>query len=549
MTQLRCGALTAEVHPAGLGAVTFAGVEVLRGLTLPVRNADWGTWLTETQSESATPTGLIRDFACRQGTFSGRFQVMLSEGRLEAEVEIRFPRATRVNRAGFTLLHSIRGVAGQPMTLRHPDGTTTASHFPALISPAQPARNIAGLAHVVQGIAVDIAMEGEVFEMEDQRNWSDASFKTYCRPLALPFPYEVAAGEVIRQRITLTVAQAGPKAGDAEADLSAGEACEIRLPQVLLAHEAGLSSLAGLAAFPGVPVLLRLDRSTPDADLAALGGGETAADGRGLALEIVFDDLPDLDRQIARTKGAGLRPLRVTALPRSYLKSHQPEGPWPSGPAPADALAPLRAAWPGLPTGSGSLTNFTELNRHRPDPATVDFVTFGNTAIVHAADDLSVCQTLEALPDILASARSIAGGRPLHLGLVSIGMRSNPYGDLTAPNPDLLRLPMAMEDPRQPTGFAAAYALAALAIAARAGVESLALAMPDGPLGATGPLAQVIRAAHALAGQTVTLTEGGGLTVIHAADALLAANVTDAALPLPGLPQGSLAAQSVLILP
>ena len=34
--------------------------------------------------------------------------------------------------------------------------------------------------------------------MEDQRNWSDASFKTYSRPLALPFPYPVAAGEVLQ---------------------------------------------------------------------------------------------------------------------------------------------------------------------------------------------------------------------------------------------------------------------------------------------------------------------------------------------------------------
>ena len=29
---------------------------------------------------------------------------------------------------------------------------------------------------------------GDVFEMEDQRNWTDASFKTYCTPLRQPFP-------------------------------------------------------------------------------------------------------------------------------------------------------------------------------------------------------------------------------------------------------------------------------------------------------------------------------------------------------------------------
>ena len=37
-------------------------------------------------------------------------------------------------------------------------------------------------------------MQGDIFEMEDQRNWTDASYKTYVRPLALPWPYTLPAG-------------------------------------------------------------------------------------------------------------------------------------------------------------------------------------------------------------------------------------------------------------------------------------------------------------------------------------------------------------------
>ena len=48
-------------------------------------------------------------------------------------------------------------------------------------------------------------MEGDTFEMEDQRNWTDASYKTYVRPLALPWPYLIAKGETIDQKVTLTV--------------------------------------------------------------------------------------------------------------------------------------------------------------------------------------------------------------------------------------------------------------------------------------------------------------------------------------------------------
>ncbi|MBA4350578.1 MAG: hypothetical protein C0427_04940 [Rhodobacter sp.] len=521
---LRAGPICAELREGGLGAVTFDGVEVLRGLTHPVRNADWGTYLTTLLSEEVGPDSLTRQFACRDGVFMGRFHVALTPEALVAEVDITFPDAARINRAGFTLLHPIRGVAGSVLHLRHSGGGRTDTVFPALVSPGQPARDIAGLRHVVAGIEVDIAFDGDVFEMEDQRNWSDASFKTYCRPLSLPRPYDVAAGTVVRQRVTLALRAVGGRASVA----AAAPTVAVRMPQVMLAHEPGLSDSAALAGFAGVPVQLRMERATPDADLRALAGVA--------ALEIVFDDLPDLGALIALAQAAGLHPARVTALPRPYLKSHQPEGPWPAGAQPQHAYSLLRAGFPGALVGGGSLTNFTELNRCRPDPAAVDFVTFGNTAIVHAADDLSVWQTIEALPDILATARAIAGEKPLHLGLISIGMRCNPYGDRVAPNPDGLRLPMAMDDPRQPTGFAAAYAVAALAAAAQAGVESLALAMPDGPLGAKGPLAEVIRQAAAMAGRMAQIRQSDGVVVIEAGDLGLAANCTTGPLAaVPGL--------------
>ena len=48
-------------------------------------------------------------------------------------------------------------------------------------------------------------MEGDTYEMEDQRNWTDASYKTYVRPLARPWPYTLDAGARLDQAVTLTV--------------------------------------------------------------------------------------------------------------------------------------------------------------------------------------------------------------------------------------------------------------------------------------------------------------------------------------------------------
>ena len=264
----------------------------------------------------------------------------------------------------------------------------------------------------------------------------------------------------------------------------------------------------------------------------ALSRLRSALAGRPLDLEVVVPEGaapgPVLREVADALAAAGLSPRHVIALPEPYLKSYQPDGPWPPGPTPEDALAAARDAFPATRIGAGMLTNFTELNRRPPEGGA--YVTHGNAAIVHAADDESVLQTLEALSDVLASARAIAGERGLRLGLTAIGMRSNPYGAGLAPNPDGARITMTDADPRRATPFAAAYAVAVCALAARAGVEAVALAAAAGPLGAEGrPMGEAVDALAAFAGQEaqiegtppgpLRIKAGGRAVVLDAADA------------------------------
>ena len=58
--------------------------------------------------------------------------------------------------------------------------------------------------------------EGDFFEMEDQRNWTDASFKTYCTPLSLGFPHQARAGSRIAQSFTVWVEGTPMEKGQAE---------------------------------------------------------------------------------------------------------------------------------------------------------------------------------------------------------------------------------------------------------------------------------------------------------------------------------------------
>jgi hypothetical protein len=54
-------------------------------------------------------------------------------------------------------------------------------------------------------VPVRFDFEGDLFEMEDQRNWTDASFKTYCTPFALPWPKEAHPGLRFHPRVMISV--------------------------------------------------------------------------------------------------------------------------------------------------------------------------------------------------------------------------------------------------------------------------------------------------------------------------------------------------------
>jgi hypothetical protein len=115
-------------------------------------------------------------------------------------------------RTGFVVLHPLTGVVGNKVEVEHVDGKVEKSIFPKMVNPIQPFLHIRSLTHeCLPGVKVSVRMEGDTWEMEDHRNWSDASFKTYVRPLALPWPYVLKAGESVKQSIRVSLSGSVPK--------------------------------------------------------------------------------------------------------------------------------------------------------------------------------------------------------------------------------------------------------------------------------------------------------------------------------------------------
>ncbi|WIY52148.1 hypothetical protein O9Z70_11815 [Devosia sp. YIM 151766] len=494
LRRLNVGRLELCLGEGAVRGLFWDGVEVLRGVDYPVRDSNWGTFSAQTLDEELQQTNAAftyrRRFRTGDGKLEGTFSLVCSgEGAVCLVFDLDVLDAIEINRAGFVILHPVTGFAGAPIRVGHTDGRVEDSAFPDPISAGQPLFDIASISQSINGVSARIDFAGEVFEMEDQRNWSDASYKTYCRPLSWQRPYILAPGSHIRQSIDITIGGEGVvQAGAASAALALGSSTYRPVPEIALALEDGWQGTSSaLEAFADLPALLRLDltdRRWPEA-LHALLKSISSSD---LDLEVVLPDGADDAGQCLRRlhdymDDASRIPRCLVALPAAYLKSYQPDGAWPTSLSPVDAASMARGIFRKSLIGGGVLTNFTELNRYPAAASAGDFVTHNTTAIVHAADDRSVMQSLEALPHIFASAEKLAAGRPYRLGLVSIGMRSNPYGEDVADNPERIRCPMAMHDPRQQGLFAAAFMVGAVAATQASGVESLALAAPSGPFG------------------------------------------------------------------
>ncbi|QDA35971.1 hypothetical protein E4191_17640 (plasmid) [Paracoccus liaowanqingii] len=623
---LSCGPSRVTLEEGRLRHLRVDGVEAIRGLAFLVRDRDWGTVaprisdLRIDETPRATRVTYRADHDLDAG-LSARVTVQLTAQGLDARVQAVAAGEVWTNRAGFTLLHPILGVAGAPLQVDHADGTRTSGQFPDLIAPWQPFRDIVALTHQAGPWRIACRFIGDVFEMEDQRQWGDASFKTYNRPLALPWPYRLTPKAGLDQSVSIRWWQAegaglspvdGSRREDAAVPTALTPPAEGSGPTPESRAEPSLSTRHGPASdrplaqtrprtplqtapphprFPKTALLLTgADARRAAADPGALrslapqrllchlntGAGDLAADLQAFAalqavhpgpaydLELIAACPPDGDldaefRAYADALAAsGLRAAAIMVTPAVDRQSTPPGSDWPACPPLAQIYAAARRALPGLPLGGGSASFFPELNRKRPPAELLDFVTHGLCPIVHAADDASVIETLEAVPQILASVRAIAGAAQYRLGPSTIAMRHNPYGSRTVPNPDRRRICLSDDDPRQDAAFAAAWTCGLATALARAGLTVWTPAELYGPRGlvrtdgSLRPVAAVVAALSVRAGHPVHAAHiMDDLALLHLGDEVIVANLSPQArtmadgMSLPGfgwqiLPAGQL---------
>jgi len=501
---LRAGPLRLVFDRGELRWIRMGEREVLRGIYAAVRETGWATVpaVLEDLEIHAEPESFRISFVARHRrgdvVMDWRAQIEgTPEGRIVYAIDGTAGSGFLRNRIGFCVLHPAAECAGQGCVVENVDGRRLTGAFPRLVAPQQPFLDVRAITHAVApGVEVELRMDGETFETEDQRNWSDASFKTYCTPLARPFPVEVKAGTRVQQTVSLRlfglasepvrIAAAGvPGALPQKRNSAEPVIVRIESSGVFARPAIGLAG-AGLVPPPGAAEaaalrLLRLDHLR--ADLRLDGPGWEGALERAVACSRLLDapleaalflpdePLPVLEALALRAAALRARVSHWLLFRAADLTTHEGDA--------ALARAVLAGVDPVARFGGGVDRYFADLNRRRPPVAGLDRVSFSLNPQVHAFDDATLFENLASLSWTAETARSFAGTATLGLSPVTLRPRVDPRPAASRP-PDE---PPFSDDPRQRTSLAAAWTLGFVASAAAAGYASVTFFELSGPRG------------------------------------------------------------------
>jgi hypothetical protein len=481
---LRAGPLTMIFEAGDLRRICLGDREIVRRIYVAVRDLNWDT-----------VPAVLSDLSIDRGrdSFSITFQAQHRRGELdfawvgtirgdssgtltyamEGVARTTFLR----NRLGLCVHHPIRECAGQPCVIEQVDGPILQGSFPLTIAPQQPFKSVRAISHeVAEGLRAEVRFAGEVFEMEDQRNWTDASFKTYSTPLDLPFPVEVSEGTVISQTVTLTLegdlpGLLEPPAADL-VTITLGANSAVPLPPVGLGTAShgrplGPEEIARLKALHLSHLRLDLDLSRDDFP-ARLGAASSEAAAVGVPLEVALflsaracSELESLLATLGEIRPAVRRWLIFhveekstdecwVSLVRIYLNRHDPSA----------------------RIGAGTNAYFAELNRGRPQVGPLDLVGYSINPQVHAFDNVSLIENLHAQAATVESARRFFEGLPVVVGPITLRPRFNPNATGPEPVPVPGALPPQV-DTRQISLFGAGWTLGSLKSLALAEASSL----------------------------------------------------------------------------
>lgn len=519
-TTLKAGPFTMIYEKGFIRQIRYGRHEVLRMIYMALRDKDWGTFTPQISNEQIMvyERSFHIRYTCqylKKGSviFEWKAEIEGEEsGRVTFFIDGKAFSDLLKNRAGFCILHPIEDTAGEPVTVTGHNGDSVTASFPRFIAPQDPFCDIIKMKWLNNGNAYILEMDGDIFEMEDQRNWTDASFKTFCTPLAIPYPVKLRKGDMIRQQVRFSpeIPLPDPHSlmNDDEIRIEVDYHSHERLPlfgigastEMMYLHNSAVHALRKMSFG-----LYFFELKTSEVDWQSVLLNELEEAKRlslPLCVSLELDSNDNLSKEFAafaRAIGPDKELLKyLLLLSREHPTTEQSLIDW--------AADHIRSVFPATLLGMGTATNFAELNRNRRNAAGMDFISYAIHPQEHAFDHLSLVENLAAQHDSIVSAREIYPKKKICILPLTLKKRLNPYA---TDKRNRVLTNARKTDPRQRSLWFAGWMLGSIKYLSEAGTSSIGFCQTAGRQGICGidgdpyPVACLLECMNELAGAEV----------------------------------------------
>lgn len=473
---LKAGPLSMVYENGSIRWIKLGDTEIVRMIYSAVRDCNWGTTEPvivddEIQiQDTSFQINVLAEYKAGPIDFEARYLISGNEKGIRFELNGTALTDFQKNRIGFCILHPILECAGKTATVNHANGMASEFTFPQYISPVQPVKDVRSINwNPVPGTTATLLFTGDVFEMEDQRNWTDASYKTYCTPLELPFPATIMKGESVNQVVELLIDTPCAEQIHSHEYVFSWNLDEVsRIPSIGTCISSRTETLTAqeidlLQALPLNHLRVEIKMYLPDfAPILGKASRESKLLGWPLFIVLYLSDnyLDEYQQFKATCQALQIKTGWILPLGMDHL-------PFPS----FNELAPvMKADFPGTLVGTGVNAYFAELNRSRPSIKNADFVNFTISPQVHAFDNASLVENLQAQAEVVRSAQKLFPAKPIFVSPVSLKQRFNVVATTEEAEPESDILPSSV-DQRQRLPFTAFWTLGSLQFLASAGVD------------------------------------------------------------------------------
>jgi hypothetical protein len=216
------------IRPDGIGKVWYEGREILQRIFVTVRDSHWAE-IPPSQFESSidesTGAAILRArHISTHVAFEWEATLIFSRDSRQLRFAMvgKAMREMELCRLGLVVLHPVDTMVGSRLVAASSDGNEQQLIVSEQIAPQPVVSGVPGaMTQPFSKLVIErddlgrlsLLFRGDLFEIEDQRNWGDASFKTYCTPLRLGFPRPIEAGAVIEQSVEVSFDPAASSVG------------------------------------------------------------------------------------------------------------------------------------------------------------------------------------------------------------------------------------------------------------------------------------------------------------------------------------------------